>query len=183
MWSSGSLPLFLLAEQPLLAEDSLGLSLFGTAGSGWFGAAPLFTFSDDSGNVLPHALPLYLAGAGSDGAVRNVNLWTWGELPSLAGSVDLSLKNTGESNSLPLFIAGSGVTDGAVPFGHGLGLFLSRKPAEALTLFLAAPGTPASSGMPLFVGGAYGLDSGVPFAMPNVLGHQASGLYLTVRGW
>ncbi len=185
MWGSGNLTLFLEAVEPGTATSSLPLTAFGTTASGWFGGISLQLACDDDANLLARPLPFHLEAGLSDYGVRNLNLWTAGENLHRDASVDLFVKNSqsGVTLGISLFVAGSGTGAGAMPTERGLGLFLARRPAGGIPIFLAGPGGPLASGIPLFSRGAGVLTSSAPLSVALVVGAADSGVGLYVNGF
>jgi hypothetical protein len=126
-------------------------------------------------------IPLFTHGI--DSYTRPMNLVIVGEAPRLDSSITLFIANSGVAGYVPLFIQGSGIGEGSVPYERGMNLFLKRDPAEAMTLFLQGPGQPETSSIPLFISAAYASSGNITLAMPNVLGYLAPHITLFTRGW
>ncbi len=181
-WASGQLPLFLQAEPVSVLDGSLQLTTFGSSTSGWFGGIDLYS----SGTaVLTASLPFFLAAPHSAPCVRNLNLWVTGQNRAEHGWVELTLWNaqSGAQASVSLFVQGSGQADGALPDAASLNLFLRRKPAEAISLYVAGPGVAVTLGTTLFTAGRAAASGLVSLAVADVVGQAISSTTLYSHGW
>lgn len=185
MWGSGSFSLFLQADPVSQTDGSTTLFTSGATASGWFGGIPLYTYSDASGNTLTGGFPLFVGGATPASSARTMPLWLGGAYPTAGGSVELTLWNaqSGVRDELTLFVQGSGVTAGATPFNHNMGLFLRRAPVGAITLHVGSPGYPVSSGTPLYLYGQVPNSGVVTLAIPNVVGSPSGFVQLYINGF
>lgn len=183
--TTGSLGLFLQAEEPSNSNQSVELTLFGTAGSGHYGGVSLYTLAASGDNVASGVLPLFLAAPTVGSGTRTLPLFVEGRRYSLSSTVSLTAWNvhSGASSSVPLYLAGSGVTDGYQPYERSLSLFIQRNPSAAVSLFLQGPGTPASSGLSLLIHGSPWATGTVPLAMPEVVGWGTSSTRLYTHGF
>lgn len=166
--------------------DSGGATLFtfGSNQSGWFGGTTLHTFSDASGNVQNRSMPLFVKGPSQDADRRGMSLWVGGGAHQGYGGIPLYVQPpSGATLGAPLYVGGLGVTEGAVPTGVSLNLFIRRGAADAVTLYVAAPGTSAASGATLFVKGASPSGGGTTLAMNKVVGFQTGPARLYTHGF
>lgn len=108
-----------------------------------------------------------------------------GGTTEVSNSLPLIVGNyiTGVYNSLPLYIRGSGSTDGAVPLNASMNLYIERWPAAALDLFLQGEGIAVNSGIPLYIYGSQITVSGLDLSMPNVIGISSGVLRLHTIGF
>ncbi len=167
-----SMPLFLKGDEPDAAVGSLLLNIRGSLEAGVFAGIPLFIYSDELGQTPTRSMPLYLLGESQSGAVANMNLWIQGRTHSSTDSLDLVVWNDqlGAFDSIPLFIRGYGVTEGATPFATGMNLVLQRDPANAITLYIQGPGEELTGDLDLFVSGSELSVGSLDLAIPEVLG-------------
>ena len=182
--ASGIMNMFLKGVEPPTSTGTLDLFMFATTGSGAFGGIDLYTFSDASGNIKTSSMNLTLLGSSSDVTTRTLNLWVGGVYPTISKSVSLTVFNgqSGVNDSINLFIRGSGVTDGALPFSSSLNLYIARGAADVLPLYLRAAGTPASGILDLSVLGSIVVSSGVDISLPNVVGVSTAFAQLYTHG-
>ncbi len=88
------------------------------------------------------------------------------------------------SNSIPLYIRGSGITDGSIPTSSNLNLYLSGPPGSIGTLLLYTQGSLTASGqIPLYLDGVSGYLSQTTNLYLYGVGTQLTGLPLFSRGW
>lgn len=180
--ASGNMNLTLWAVVPG-ASGGAPLYLHGSAGSGQFAALDLYLECVSGvANRPSGVMPLYLEGAPQAAASGWMNLYLPGGTTALNGALPLYLSQSGLSFSLPLYVRGSGVTAGAVPHSAFMNLFLDRATAEALPLFLAAPGTPSSGALPCHTVGGTSLSLGLPLYASGV-GSITGGLPLRTHGF
>lgn len=184
---SQGLPLFILVDEPTRITDDLTLFVHGTATTGVMGGIDLFLQCESGvGNVATGVLPLSLLGAPTAERTANMNLVVEGGARGEASSsVELTVWNeqTIVESGLPLFIEGSGTTEGTIPVQKGLFLFLQRTPAAALSLYLHDQGVDAASSVPLYVYGAGGLSGTVELSIPEAVGYESAGAKLYTHGF
>lgn len=191
MWCSGSAPLFLQAGPVGQASAELPLWMLGSSvgTSGAHRSMELYLYSDESGNVLERGMVLSLLGASQGETTRNLNLFVEGRYHATEGSCQLYLHNEGTTGAIPLFIEGSGVTEGSVPYSTTMNLFLRRTPAGAAPLYLHGPGEPESSGMSLFLHGHINtndiplINRTVSLSIPGTIGEVELGMPLYTHGF
>jgi hypothetical protein len=168
--SSAQGPLNLYLHNPTFYSSGFfSLFTFGTEGcSGHFGGVPLHLYCDPSGNYARAGMNMFLETAPTGLSNRGMNLFSKGEYPSLTGSVNLFLANSGVSNTVPLWISGHGISPGYYPASGWVNLYISRDPTSAINLYLHGQGTEVGSGTPLFSQGFSPSSSGVAFYASGV---------------
>ena len=180
MLASGFFPLYLHSQEPTPVQQGLNLDLFGSMGSGLFGGIPLHVSGEA---LLSGELNLFLAAPDSGQSTANLNLFTSGRTGTGWAEAPLYLQNDGVASGIPLFIRGSGVTDGAIPYSQSLNLFLNRNTANAFPLYLACSLGEPSGQIPLFTEGHAGIDGSITLAVPDVVGFLSGSVKLFTRGW
>jgi hypothetical protein len=161
------------------------------------------------------SLNLYIRGVdrGSWSAVLNLNIRA--QYPGVGASLPLLIENhvLRTDSDLLLYIAGDGVTPGAIPFGADLNLYVQRGPNGGIPLYIANNWAGASLPLfvachpsvggqaPLFIQGMGGdvsqsmtlvipevsapltVNAQVPMSIPKVVGRQPNSVPLYVVGW
>lgn len=180
--TTGSLGLFLQVAEPFNADENISLVMQGASGTGVFDAADLYASGDNGYSIN---IPLSIDGGLIGDTVRNVNLFAEGRAHSAEAASDLYLQNdqSGVALSAPLFVAGSGVGDGALPYEKGLSLFLRRPVTDAVFLYIQAPGTPDNEQVPLFVQANIVSSGVISLAVPNVVGSESHSARLYTHGF
>lgn len=184
--SSGAFPLWLqaLGDQ---ASGTFPLFLNGSTESGVFSTFDLYLFADSTSNDGSGAFPLSITGLTEWRPSSGVfPLSLTGRTHQGEAAVDLTVWNadSGVSLTLPLFVAGSGNNAGYYPFDSSLYLTLVRDPADAITLFLKAPGSPASGDpLTLTLAGSYPGSGDFPLSVPSAVGAGSASVRLFTRGY
>jgi hypothetical protein len=165
--ANGSIPLFVYAGASGSATGVMGgIDLYLLAGSGY-----------PSGS-----LNLFLQGPSRETVSGLLPLWLEGAYNTAAGGIELYLASSGASNSLTLFVKGSGVTAGAMPADGYLPLYIERLPTASLDLFLQGEGTALASGLTLFAAGNLPATGSLPLYLSGV-GASSSSLTFYTRGF
>lgn len=184
---SKGLPLFVQVDEPTRVVDDLPLFVHGTDSSGVLGGIDLFLACESGvGNVATGVLPLSLLGAPTAEKSSNMNLWVeGGARGEVESSVELTVWNeqSGVEGGLPLFIEGSGVTEGTVPVSAGLPLYLSRLPTAAISLYLHGQGVEVASSVPLYTYGAGVASGGVDLSIPEAVGYETGVMRMFTHGF
>lgn len=146
--------------------------------------------NDSSINLFIHGrdtatsdMDLYLEGPLYDTTIRSLNLYIGGTNYFEAGSMTLVLFNEMIANSATLFIKGSGVTPGGLPYNSNLNLFINRMPSDALNLYLRGPGDTITDDMTLVITGAYPVTNSLNLVIPNSTGFPTEELDLYIHGF
>jgi hypothetical protein len=173
---SGVLPLFMQVDEATGVASSLPLFAFGSTGSGQFAGFPLWM---SGANLVEGDIPLYLQAETLGTGQWAIPLYLLADAPRADATLPLYLENIGATGYLPLYIAGSGITDGAIPFNASLPLFIERAEGYYLPLFLKAPGTPSSGNFPLYTLGADSFSGSLPLYASGIgVGEAALKLYM-----
>ena len=164
--------LYLRGDEPDTTTSSLLLTVRGSTEDGSFAGIPLFAYSDEFGQTPTRAMPLFLSAENQSAAVANMNLWVNGRAHAADGSLELVVWNDqlGHEASIPLFVRGDGVTEGAVPANHGMNLVLQRNPAQAIPLYVQGPGEELTEVMTLFVSGNQPVVASLDLSLPEAVG-------------
>jgi hypothetical protein len=177
-----SMPLSLLGETGAAGSLSVPLVTHGAAGSGWSRSLDLYLHCGEDGATRSVSIPLYLDVEYPVRWGRSLPLYTKGEEKTASASATLFTEARGGTLAATLFAKGDGFSDGYVPSGASLNLYLRRDPSAAAPLYLHGPGEAASGGVPLYAAGALAASGQSPLYCSGV-GHASPSMALFTRGF
>jgi len=180
--SLGHMNLYLKTQDVSYASGDLDLFMWATQAGvdGMYNFMPLYLYT----KVGPYDQMNLFLKTGDLGTIDDdMNLYIGGHYASKSSWTTLYLCNTGIDSGVPLYVRGSGITDGALPFNKYMPLFIGKQGTyERLWLYTTGPWNSASGYASLFVEGVLPYVSSLPLVLPNTIDNKTNTLELYSHG-
>lgn len=164
-----TLPLVVGSHSGLIAVDSVGLTIFSSAQSGFFGAMPLTLISD----TFNSNMNLFIKNEDSNGDVGSLNLFIHSDNATNNLCTLYACNTNGSINSgVNFYIGGDGINQGAYVGTGSMNLFINRgndSIGNGVTFNIAGPSGIISS-VPLTISGGNVIANTCTLALPVSIG-------------